>query len=76
MTIKKMIENLSYNDGSFKSKIIIRVFVMLFRGCLYKMYSRSSVQFPFFKAAGCSVLGPGHKLSVGKYCKFEKNTLI
>lgn len=76
MTIKKMIKNLSYNDGSFRLKIFIRVFLMLLRGCLYKMYSRSTIEFPFFKAAGCSVLGPGRKLSIGKYCKFERNTII
>lgn len=76
MKIKNVINTLSYEGEKHNFRILLRVVGMIIRGLMLIFFSRASVGFPFFRGPSVRVIGPGKKLTIGKYVKFEQDVIV
>jgi acetyltransferase-like isoleucine patch superfamily enzyme len=74
--LRNLLRTLSYNDEIYNLRILLRVFLMCFRGFLKTIFSKGKYYYPLFFSRNVQLVGNKSNLFIGKMVKIESNVVI
>lgn len=74
--LRNLLSTLSYNDEAYNLRILLRVFIMFFRGFLKTIFSKGKYCYPLFFSKNVQIVGNRSNLIIGKMVKIESNAVI